>query len=221
MSSKIGALAGAVLALGASLAQPAVANSHSPQYGEHTGSVVLREAARDAAKSVGERRAPAPFANVDIRRAQFTQTDGLLTLDLDLSDLRLLTVDRLVVRLDSDGDAKPDQLVQWNGHDANAPVLEILDGAWAGRPTTSPVDCPDAAIDPDYGIERVHVVIDRSCLPVVGATDQGDGPVLHANLAHLQVMVVDRVAPERRVPGGVRARWDLLGGGHTMLAIPF
>jgi hypothetical protein len=225
MTSRIKSAAaiGAITWLG--IATPATASNQAHQYGEHTGSVVFAETLGDAAKRVGDERQPAPHANVDIRRAQFTQTDGRLTLDLDLRNLRPATVDKLVVSIDTDGDAQPDQLLVWNAGDASARLTDVVADASTSTNSrsTALVACADADIRLNYQHDRIHVVIDRDCLPVVQGSEPGHPatPELHANVEHLQAKVYDRVGTSDASGRTVHAKWDFLGGRSSMVAVPF
>ena len=212
------------------VALPASADQ-APRYGEHAGSVVFAETLADAAKLVGHERARAPHANVDIRRAQFTQTDGRLTLDLELRHLRGGTVDRLVVNFDTDGDARPDQRLRWDAVGQHARLAEILRAATATTgPSTHPVDCTSPAVELDYGLDRVRIVVDRDCLPVVEEPQPPDAradsvvdvaPMVHANVEHLQAMVYDHLRGKDVSGLVVHAKWDFLGGRDSMVAVPF
>jgi hypothetical protein len=70
------------------------------------------------------------------------------------------------------------------------------------------------ALDLRHG--RIHVVIDRGCLPVVPG-DSG----LHANVKHLQATVYDRLGTVVAGSRPTRATWDFLGGQHAMVKVPF
>lgn len=209
MRSKIMAVAAVVAAAGFGIASPANADHEQHQYGEHSGAVVFGEELGDARKQVDLERRRAPHARVDIAEAQFTQTDGLLTLDLQLRGMLGGTVDQLLVELDTDGDAQPDQQLQW-------------DRGNPGPATIGFIDCADVDVQLDYDLDRIHIVVDRDCLPVVQPYDPSvAAPEIHANVQHLRATVYDHFGTTDAQGRVVHAKWDRLGGRHSMIAIPF
>jgi len=175
--------------------------------GGQSGSVVFAEFLGDAAKRVdGERRA-APWARVDIASVQFTQTDGLLTLTVQLRRLRASTVDRLALNLDADGDAVPDLGLRWPGAEG-APDLAELEGF--GTPVAD-VDCPRTEVRIEPAVDRIVIVLGRSCL--VGEGKPG--------VRNLQVAVRDHIDEVNGRGQLVKAKWDFLGGPRAMVEVPF
>lgn len=188
------------------LAAPAIASGAASEGGQ-SGSVVFAESLGDAAKRVdGERRA-APRAKVDIASVQFTQTDGLLTVSVQLRRLRAATVDRLGVNLDTDGDAVPDVGLRWTGAEGT-PVIVELEGF---RRPVATIDCPRVEVAINPTVNLIEITLGRSCLAVGGKP----------GVRSLQVAVRDRVNRINDRGELVEAKWDFLGGRTAMLAVNF
>jgi hypothetical protein len=235
MRDRIMAVAAITAATAFGVATPANADPDEQVYGPHTGSVVFGEALGDAAKKVDLDYQRSPRAKVDLRRAQLTQTDGLITLDLDVRNLRPWTVDRLFVNFDTDGDAQPDQGLGWYRGDQGSWMTNIIDGGYLGATNRSTdfIDCAKADVQLDYGLDRIHIVVDRDCLPVIqeyepavpGYDSDHPGhaavPELHANVEHLQATVYDHVDKTDASGRLVHARWDFLGAKYSMVTVPF